>query len=75
MCSKIALVNVAMVILYCTVTLFRDYIHYNEVESKQKHDVMEPCAVVDYYLTLSRLQHIYHWQPYVRVDFILQSGT
>ncbi len=33
---------------------------------------------VDYNLTLcplqSRLQHIYHGQPYARVDFIPQSG-
>ncbi len=39
---------------------------------------MGPYAVVDYNLTLSRLQsrlqHIYHRQPYARVDFILQSG-
>jgi hypothetical protein len=36
-------------------------------------------ARVDYNLTLcplqSRLQHIYHGQPYARVDFITQSGT
>ncbi len=48
---------------------------------------MEPYAEVDYNLTLcplqSRLQHIYHGQPwarvdlnpYARVDFIPQSGT
>ncbi len=40
---------------------------------------MGPYAGVDYNLTLrllqSRLQHIYHWQSYVRVDFIPQSGT
>jgi hypothetical protein len=37
------------------------------------------AVLVDYNLTLSRLQsrlqHIYHWQPYARVDFVLQSGT
>ncbi len=36
-------------------------------------------ARVDYNLTLrplqSRLQHIYHGQPYAKVDFIPQSGT
>jgi hypothetical protein len=36
-------------------------------------------AAVDYNLTLctlqSRLQHIYHWQPYATVNFIPQSGT
>jgi hypothetical protein len=48
---------------------------------------MGPYAGVDYNLTVcllqSRLQHIYHWQPYAiidhnpyaRVDFIPQSGT
>jgi hypothetical protein len=40
---------------------------------------MGPYAGVDCNLTLcplqSRLQHIYHRQPYVRVDFIPQSGT
>jgi hypothetical protein len=48
---------------------------------------MGPYAVVDYNLTLSRLQsrlkHIYHGQPYARVnlypiarvDFLTQSGT
>jgi hypothetical protein len=38
---------------------------------------MEPYAGVDYNLTLcplqSRLQHIYHGQPYVRVDLDLAS--
>ncbi len=29
---------------------------------------MGPYAVVDYNLTLGRLQHIYHGQPYDRVD-------
>ncbi len=40
---------------------------------------MGPCAGVEYNLTLcpfqSRLEHIYHGQPYARVDFITQSGT
>ncbi len=40
---------------------------------------MEPYAVVDCNLTLiqlqSRLQHIFHEKPNVRVDFILESGT
>ena len=36
---------------------------------------MGPYAGVDYNLTLCRLQHIYHGQPYARVDFIPQSGT
>jgi hypothetical protein len=39
---------------------------------------MGPYAGVDYNLTFcrrqSRLQHIYHRQPYARVDFIPQSG-
>ncbi len=40
---------------------------------------MGPYAGVDYYnLTFcplqSRLQHIYHGQPYARVDFIPQLG-
>jgi hypothetical protein len=29
---------------------------------------LEPYAVVDYNLTLSRLKHIYHGQPFNRVD-------
>ncbi len=40
---------------------------------------MGPYARVDYNLTLYRLQsqlkHMYHGQPYARVDSILQSGT
>jgi hypothetical protein len=39
---------------------------------------MGPCAGVDYNIPLrlqSRLYHIYHEQPYARVDFIPQSGT
>ncbi len=40
---------------------------------------MGPYAGFDYNLTLcplqSRLRHIYHGQPYARVDFIPQSGT
>jgi hypothetical protein len=40
-------------------------------------ECMGPYAKVDYNLTLcplqSRLQHIYHWQPYARVDFMPQS--
>jgi hypothetical protein len=40
---------------------------------------MGPYVGSDYNLTLStlqsRLQHIYHGQPYARVDFIPQSGT
>ncbi len=46
-----------------------------EAESKDKHgvwDLMGPYTGVDYNLTLcplhSRLQHIYHGQPYARVD-------
>ena len=38
-----------------------------------------PYAGVDYNLTLcplqSRLQHIYHGQPYARVGFFPQLGT
>ncbi len=55
----------------------------SEAESKEKHGVWDPYAGVDYNLTLCRLQHIYHGQPYARVDlnpvpevdFIAQSGT
>ncbi len=40
---------------------------------------MGPCAGVDYYLTVCpvqrQLKHIYHGQPYDRVDFIPQSVT
>ncbi len=50
---------------------------HSEAESKEKHgvwDQMGPYAVVDYNLTLcplqSRLQHIYHGQPYARVDLL-----
>jgi hypothetical protein len=42
------------------------------VESKEKTWCIGPCVGVDYNLTLcslqSRLQHIYHGQPYARVD-------
>jgi hypothetical protein len=33
-----------------------------------------PYAGVDYNLTLCRLQHIYHGQPYARVDLIPSQG-
>jgi hypothetical protein len=50
-----------------------------EAESKEKPGVRVPYAGVDYKLTLcplpSRLQHIYHGQPYARGDFIPQSDT
>ncbi len=51
---------------------------FAEAESKEKHCVWDPMPEfgVDYNLTLcpfqSRLQHIYHGQPYARVDFIPQ---
>jgi hypothetical protein len=49
-----------------------------EAESKEKHG-MGPCAGVDYNLTLcllqSRLQHIYHGQPYARVDLNPMSAS
>ncbi len=45
---------------------------YSEAESKEKTWCIGPCAVYDYNLTLcrrqSRLQHIYHGQPFARVD-------
>ncbi len=41
----------------------------------KKNMVYGTCAGVDYNLTLCLLQHIYHGQPYARVDFIPQSGT
>ncbi len=59
----------------------------SEAESKEKDIVMGPYAGVDYNPTLCplqiRLKHIYHGQPYVRVNlnpmpgviFIAQSGT
>jgi hypothetical protein len=48
-----------------------------EVDFEEKHGVWDtmPYAVVDHNLILSRLQHIYHEQPYARVDLMLQSGT
>ncbi len=43
-----------------------------EAEFKEKHGSMGPDAIVDNNFTLSRLQsrlqHIYHGQPYARVD-------
>ncbi len=49
-----------------------------EAESKEKHGVWDPMPELTY-LTLcplqSRLQHIYHRQLYVRVDFVPQSET
>jgi hypothetical protein len=43
-----------------------------EVESKEKHVIWDPMAGAEYNLTLCplqrRLQHIYHGQPYARVD-------
>jgi hypothetical protein len=36
---------------------------------------MGPYAGFDYNLTVCQLQHIYHGQPYARIDFIPQSGT
>jgi hypothetical protein len=52
----------------------------SEAESKEKHAwCMGHYSGVDYNLTLrpfqSQLQHIYHGQPYARVDFIPHSGT
>jgi hypothetical protein len=44
----------------------------SEAESNEKLGVWGPYAGVDYNLTLcqlqSRLQHIYHGQPYARID-------
>jgi hypothetical protein len=43
-----------------------------EAESNENMENMGPYAGVDYNLTLcrlqSRLQHMYHGQPYARVD-------
>jgi hypothetical protein len=54
-------------VVYTGVLSFR-----TEAESKEKHVYGGPYAGIDYNLTLcplqSRLQHIYHWQPYARVD-------
>ncbi len=48
--------------------------HASEAESNEKHDVWNPVPELTYNLTLwppqSRLQHIYHVQPYARVDLI-----
>jgi hypothetical protein len=49
-----------------------------EAESKAKHgvwDAMPELTITSPYALQSRLQHMYHGQPYVRVDFIPQSGT
>jgi hypothetical protein len=44
----------------------------NRKQNGPKHEKRLSNAGVDYYLTVcplqSRLQHIYHWQPYARVD-------
>ena len=40
---------------------------YNRLYSK-RNMIMGPYAGVDYKLTLCPLQHIYHGQPYARVD-------
>ncbi len=53
---------------------------YTEAESKEKHGVWDPLPELTIYnLTLcplpSRLQHIYHGQPYATVDLLPQSGT
>ncbi len=54
---------------------FEKVSNQTEAESKDKHDLMGPYAGVGYNLTLcplqSRLQHIYHGQPYARVDLTL----
>jgi hypothetical protein len=48
-------------------------------DSKEKPGVWDPMPELTitspYAHPQSRLQHIYHRQPYARVDFILQSGT
>jgi hypothetical protein len=50
-----------------------------EAEFKEKHGVMGPYTGVDYNLTLcplqSRLQHIYHGQPYAKVDLNPMLGS
>jgi hypothetical protein len=48
-------------------------------QSPKPNENMGPYAGADYNLTLCplhiRLQHIYHGQPYARVDFNPQSET
>jgi hypothetical protein len=52
-----------------------------DAESKEKHGVCDPMPELTItspfvQCTLkSRLQHIYHGQPYNRVDLIPQSGS
>jgi hypothetical protein len=46
---------------------------YSKAESKEKHGVWDPMSKLT--ITSSYVQHIYHGQPYSRVDFIPQSGT
>jgi hypothetical protein len=58
------------------------YVMYSTVYAPRPNPIKNmvyPYAGVDYNLTLwpvqSRLQHIYHGQPYARVDFIPKSRT
>jgi hypothetical protein len=44
-----------------------------EAESKEKHGAWDPMLELTYNLTLCPLQHIYHGQPYARVDLNLMS--
>jgi hypothetical protein len=62
-----------MHMLRCTVDTAVVQSWIPEAESKEKHAwCVGPYAGVDYNLTIyllqSRLQHIYHRQPYARVD-------
>jgi hypothetical protein len=58
---------------------FNSLRHLNQGKIATEAESKSLYAGVDYNLTLcplqSRLQHIYHGQPYARVDFIPQSGT
>ncbi len=51
----------------------------SEAESEEKHGVWDPMPELTitspYRSTPDRLQHIYHGQPYARVDCLPQSGT
>jgi hypothetical protein len=65
--------------VYCGMQGPRNYVPWNRGRIQRKTWCMGPYAGAYYNLTLcplqSRLQHIYHGQPYARVDFIPRSGT
>ncbi len=59
--------------LVCAPPVYFSFLH--EAESKEKQGVWDHMPELTPLCPLqSRLQHIYHGQPYARVDFIPQSG-